>query len=169
VRDSRESHLLRRQIRLVAYGPDKRETEDAMLAFGRNLRELRNAAGISQESLAVRCFMRRRQMWEIESGRAVPDVPGLLTLADGIGVPAARLVENLEAPVRRVGTAKVLDAITQQPGITQDALTVFLRLPDWYVTELTLYLKAVGAIDLGLGGWRAVTERPSEHHEATHG
>jgi hypothetical protein len=79
-------------------------------------------------------------------------------LLDGIGVPAARLVEGLEAPVRRVGTAKALDAITQRPGIKQDALTVLLRLPDWYVTELTLRLKAIGAINLGLGGWQATAE-----------
>lgn len=104
--ESRKRHLLRSQIRLVAYGPDRRETEDAMVAFGSNLRELRTVAGISQESLAMRCFMRRCQMWEIQSGRAGPDVPGLLTLAYGIGVPAAQLIEGLQAPVRRVRDGK---------------------------------------------------------------
>jgi transcriptional regulator with XRE-family HTH domain len=156
--ESRGSHVLRSQIRLVAYGPDRREAEDVMVAFGGNLRARRIGVGISQEALAVRCFMRRRQMWELESGRAMPDVLGLLTLAAGLGVPAGQLVEGLEAPVRRVGAAKVLDAITRHPGIKQDELTVLLRLPDWYVTELTLYLKAVGAIALGLGGWQAIAK-----------
>ncbi len=141
--------------RLVANSPDKEETEDVMLAFGGKLKAARATAGFSQEALAVRSFLRRKQMWAFESGRRAPDILDLLTLADRLRVPAAGLIDGLKAPVRRVATMQVLDAITQHPGIKQDALTTLLELPHWYVGELTLYLQSIGAIGLG-GGWHVL-------------
>jgi transcriptional regulator with XRE-family HTH domain len=163
--ESGERPVLRGQVRLVAYGPDRRETEDVMVGFGSNLRALRAVMGISQEELAVRCFMRRDQMWKIESGKHAPNLLALLRLGYALRVPAAELIDGLEAPVRRVGTARVRDAITHRPGIQQDELAVLLGLPARYVMELTLYLKAVGAIHLGLGGWRAAAE-PDDRRSA---
>jgi transcriptional regulator with XRE-family HTH domain len=156
--ERRGGQRVRRQPRLVADGPDKHEMEDLMLAFGRNLRTARTAAKLSQEALAVRCFMHRAQMWEIESGRRSPAVPALLLLADRLNVPVNRLLDGTEAPIRRHGTAQVLNAITHNPGIKQSALPVLLGLPDRYVTELTLHLQSVGAIALGLGGWRPTSK-----------
>ena len=148
-----------RQPRLTAYGPDKREMDDLMLAFGGNLRAARAAAGLSQEALAVRCFMNRAQVWEIESGKRTSYLPALLLLADRLNVSVAKLMDGVEAPVRRNGTAQVLNAITRNPGIKQSALPILLGLPDRYVTELTLHLQSVGAIALGLGGWQATSKR----------
>jgi len=36
-----------RQTRHAAFGPDKRERDDVLIAFGENLRALRVAAGLS--------------------------------------------------------------------------------------------------------------------------
>jgi transcriptional regulator with XRE-family HTH domain len=154
---------VRRQIRLVTFGPDKREAEEAMLAFGTNLRTLRVAKHLSQETLAMRCFLRRALMGEIESGRRSPDVPALLTLADRLNVPAAELLAGVQAPVRRVGTAKVLDLITQHPGIKHDSLVTLSRLPDWYGAEITVYLQSVGAIGRAQRGWELASGETSSH------
>lgn len=54
-----------RQARWVAFGPDKRERADL----------LRAAASLSQQELAVRCFMRRRQISAFECGASAPDLP----------------------------------------------------------------------------------------------
>jgi transcriptional regulator with XRE-family HTH domain len=158
--DQRHSQRGRRQVRVVTFGPDKHEREDVISAFGGRVRALRVGAGLSQEALAMRSFLRRSQVWEIESGRRAPDMPALLVLADRLDVPAASLIEGLDPPVRRVGTAQVLDLITQEPGIKQDALIALSGLPDWYVVELTLYLQSVGAIVMVSRGWR-IADLPS--------
>ena len=75
-----------RQTRYAAFGPDLRERDDVLLAFGGRLRALRVAAGLSQEELAVRCFMRRAQISAVERAVRAPDLPDLLVLAERLGV-----------------------------------------------------------------------------------
>jgi transcriptional regulator with XRE-family HTH domain len=125
-----------------------------LIAFGANLRALRGAAGLSQERLAVRCFMRRDQIWASESGKRALDLPDLLVLAQRLGVSVGVLTEGLEAPVRRVGTAQVLGLIARQPEIKDADIAVSLGLPRWYVSEISLYLQSLGAIRPARKGWQ---------------
>jgi ribosome-binding protein aMBF1 (putative translation factor) len=75
-----------RQSRLVTFGPDKHERELVLLGFGDTLRGLRREARLSQEALAMRCFMRRDEIGGFESGRRVPDLLALLVLSEARGV-----------------------------------------------------------------------------------
>jgi len=100
--------------RYAAAGPDKQERDDFLLAFGQRLKAFRLAAGFTQERLAACCFIGRDHVWGLESGKRAPELPELLVLADRLGVPAGELIEGLQAPVRRAGTAQVLDQIMRQ-------------------------------------------------------
>jgi transcriptional regulator with XRE-family HTH domain len=142
-----------RQTRWAAFGPDTRERDDVLLAFGGNLRASRLAAGLSQEGLAVRCFMRHDQVSAFERGVRAPDLPALLVLGGGLGVSAGELIDGLVAPVRRVGTAQVLELITRQPPISTDAIAASLGLPFAYTAEIALYLRSTGAIAPQRTGW----------------
>ncbi len=145
---------VRRQARPATFGPDKRERNDVLLAFGEKLRVVRVEAGLSQEALAVRCFMARYQISALERGVRAPDLPALLVLEQRLGVSTGELTEGLEAPVRRVGTAQVRDLIARQPGISDDALAASLGLPFWYAVEIALYLQSTGEIAHERTGWR---------------
>jgi transcriptional regulator with XRE-family HTH domain len=147
-----------RQTRWAAFGPDTRERDDVLLAFGGNLRALRIAAGFSQGALAVRCFMRHDQISAFERGVRAPDLPALLVLGRGLGVSAGELIDGLAAPVRRVGTAQVLDLITRQPPISTDAIAASLRLPFAYTAEIALYLRSAGAIAPQRTGWQPTAQ-----------
>ncbi len=149
-----ETPEARRQTRYPAFGPDVPERDRLLLAFGEKLRVLRVATGVSQESFAIRCFMRRTQCSDLERGQRTPSLLDLLILEERLGVTDGELVRGLEAPVRRVGTAQVLDLITRQPGISADALAASLGLPSSYVFEIALYLQSAGAIDSRRAGWR---------------
>jgi transcriptional regulator with XRE-family HTH domain len=155
----------RRQSRRVTFGPDRHERDELLIVFGGNLRALRGAAGLSQERLAMRCFMRRDQIWAFESGRRALDLPDLLVLAQRLGVSVGVLTEGLEAPVRRVGTAQVLDLITRQPVIKDDGLAASLGLPRWYVSEIILYLQSLGAIRPTRTGWQPVPKNVSRPNQ----
>jgi hypothetical protein len=84
----------------------------------------------------------------------VPDLITLLVLADRLTVSVAELTNDLPVPLRRVGTAQVLDMITLQPGISTDALAASLELPFWYAAEIVLYLESTGAIVPTRSGWQ---------------
>jgi transcriptional regulator with XRE-family HTH domain len=145
----------RRQTRHAAFGPDVRERDAVLHAFGENLRAHRVAARLTQEDLGVRCFMRLAQISKIERGNKAPNLSDLLVLAHRLGVSAGEFTDGLQAPVRRVGTAEVLDLITRQPGITADALAASLALPSSYIA---LYLQSTGAIVSRRTGWHPVAE-----------
>ncbi len=122
---------------------------------------LRDASGLSQERLAVQCFMRRDHVSALERGVRVPDLIAQLRLANRLEVPIERLVDGLVAPVRRLGTAQVLDLVAQQPRLSTDALAATLKLPFWYVSEIVLYLQSTGEITPARTGWLP-TGRPPE-------
>jgi transcriptional regulator with XRE-family HTH domain len=142
-----------RQTRYAAFGPDVRERNAVIRAFGEKLRARRHAARLTQEDLAVRCFMRRAQISKIERGDRAPNLTDLLVLAHRLDVSTAQLTDGLQAPVRQVGTAQVLDLITRQPGITADALATSLGLPFSYAFEIALYLQSTGAIASERAAW----------------
>jgi transcriptional regulator with XRE-family HTH domain len=145
-----------RQSRLVTFGPDQRERKQLLLDFGETLRGMRREAHLTQEALAVRCFIGRDRISGLECGKRAPDLPALLVLANRLGVSVATLTDGLEAPVRKVGTAQVLDLVAREPASKADALAASLALPWWYVNDIIVYLQSIGAIVREGGGWRAV-------------
>jgi transcriptional regulator with XRE-family HTH domain len=73
---------------------------EAHLAYGRAIREVRLAAGLSQERLALEAGVDRTFVSGIERGEKNPSLATLLKLADKIGVPVsviAARAENLRA------------------------------------------------------------------------
>jgi hypothetical protein len=82
-------------------------------------------------------------------------------IAHRLGVSARELIDGLQAPVCRVGTAQVLDLITRRPGITADTLATSLGLPSSYSFEIALYLQSTGAIASRRTGWHPVVETPA--------
>jgi transcriptional regulator with XRE-family HTH domain len=152
--------VLRRQTRYAAFGPDVRERDHVLLAFSEKLQAQRNATGLTQEAFAVRCFMRRTELSEIERGRRAPDILDLLMLESRLGVQGGKLIDGLEAPVRRVSSAQMCDLITRRPGITTEELATSLGLPSSYVFEIALYLQSAGVIVSRRTGWHAVVEIP---------
>jgi transcriptional regulator with XRE-family HTH domain len=59
-----------------------------------NLRNIRKAAGLSQQTLADRCGIHQTAVSKLERGRAVPTYTTALRLALALGVE----VEDLAAP-----------------------------------------------------------------------
>lgn len=68
--------------------------------FGMRVRQLRLAAGLTQEDLAHRCGLFRTYMSRIETGRANPTLTMVDALATSLKVPIAALFENEMSPAR---------------------------------------------------------------------
>lgn len=62
--------------------------------FGRRVRQLRLAAGMTQEDLAHRCGLFRTYMSRIETGRANPTLTMIDALAGSLNVPVGQLFES---------------------------------------------------------------------------
>jgi transcriptional regulator with XRE-family HTH domain len=62
--------------------------------FGLRIRQLRDAAGMSQEAFADRCGFARSYMSRIERGGANPSLDAIETLAGGLKVPVRKLFEE---------------------------------------------------------------------------
>ena len=70
--------------------------------FGRRVRDLRRAAGMTQEDLAERCGLFRTYMSRIETGKANPTLTMIHALAASLGVPVTALFgEVAEEAVRK--------------------------------------------------------------------
>jgi DNA-binding CsgD family transcriptional regulator/DNA-binding XRE family transcriptional regulator len=124
-----------REARQFALGPDKPERDDLLLAFGQNLRAQRALAGLTQQTLAERCFLRTGQISLLERGKTTPNLFILLMLADVAGVGVGELVSGLAAPSRRASREQILALVTQQPGIGTAELAGSLGLPSSYVSQ----------------------------------
>lgn len=66
---------------------------DVVILFGKNVRRLRDKAGLSQEELAFRAGMRRTYLSDLERGTRNPTVRALGRLAVALNVAPARLLE----------------------------------------------------------------------------
>lgn len=64
-------------------------------AFGRRVREVRLSVDISQEELAHRSGLDRSYVGQVERGERNLTLENIYRLAEGLGVPAARLVVEL--------------------------------------------------------------------------
>jgi len=69
-------------------------------AFGARIRELRMAAGLTQEDLADRCGLFRTYMSRIETGKANPTLTMIHALATSLAVPVTALFGAPFAPAR---------------------------------------------------------------------
>lgn len=66
-------------------------------AIGGRVRELRRAAGLSQESLAAAAGIDRSTLAKIETGSRLPDLPTVVSLAEALGVSVSTITQDMEA------------------------------------------------------------------------
>ncbi|MEI6203273.1 MAG: helix-turn-helix transcriptional regulator [Enhydrobacter sp.] len=64
--------------------------------FGAAIRRLRLRAGLSQESLAAAAGLHRTYVGSIERGERNPSLVNIERLASALGVPASRLLREME-------------------------------------------------------------------------
>lgn len=67
-----------------------------LLALGQVVKQRRTALGISQEELGLRANLDRTYISGIERGVRNPSITALVSLAHGLGITVANLLENLE-------------------------------------------------------------------------
>jgi len=70
--------------------------EPLRIALGHTIRELRSAAGFSQEKFAVVAGVHRTFMGNLERGDANPSLETLEGVARGLGIKVWELVERAE-------------------------------------------------------------------------
>ena len=64
--------------------------------FGKILRRVRSAKGLSQEDLAVRLEISRSHIGRLETGEKQPSLKMLFRIADALEVPASALIAEME-------------------------------------------------------------------------
>ena len=69
---------------------------DEVSRFGRNLREQRTRAGLSQERLAFVCKLHRTEVSLLERGAREPRLSTLLRLSRGLKVPVHDLLDGID-------------------------------------------------------------------------
>ena len=67
-----------------------------LLALGQLVKQRRTALGISQEELGLRANLDRTYISGVERGVRNPSITALVSLASGLGITIANLLENLE-------------------------------------------------------------------------
>lgn len=71
-----------------------RDRDQGRRAFGRRVRELRQARGYSQEELAERSGLHRTYISSLERGQRNVGIDNVRVLAESLGVPTADLFEQ---------------------------------------------------------------------------
>lgn len=95
--------------------PDRKGAERVQLA--RALRELRKAAGLSGERLAVRCAMSQAKISRIETGKILPTV-----------IDVERILSALNVPADVVGG---LVSLARQANVDYTSLRAYARIGLW--------------------------------------
>lgn len=75
-------------------GGSDNEVDDGRLAFGRKVRALRLAAGLSQEQLADKSGLHRTYVSSLERGLRNVGLDNILRLAEALGVQPSVLFED---------------------------------------------------------------------------
>jgi transcriptional regulator with XRE-family HTH domain len=83
-------------------GADGAEIAEQVRAFGRNLREARGRAGLTQAQLSVAAPLDRAAISRLECGERSPDMPTLLRVCAALGTTPTELLRG----VGRVGTGR---------------------------------------------------------------
>lgn len=78
----------------MAAGWDKRRDAER-LVFGARIRELRQAAGLSQDALAEQAGLHRTYVSSLERGQRNVGLDNILALADALQMAPAKLFETL--------------------------------------------------------------------------
>lgn len=73
--------------------------EDVASAFGRSLYRARREVGMSQEALAEAADLHRTFVSFLERGLKQPSLTTVLRLARALGVPASRILDEVDAEV----------------------------------------------------------------------
>jgi transcriptional regulator with XRE-family HTH domain len=77
---------------------------DVAQRFAENLSYYHEQSGLTQEALASRAEIHRTQVSDLLRGKQVPRLDTLVKLAGALGVPPAKLVENMSfEPVAQTG------------------------------------------------------------------
>jgi transcriptional regulator with XRE-family HTH domain len=139
----------------AALGPDISETGAILAAFGGTLKSRRIRAGLTQEALAHRCFLRTDQVSRFERGRSEPHLTVLLALARGVNATAGELVATLAAPTREASQRQMLSSIAATHGISIVELAPVLELPRWYINQNARSMQSRGWIRWDRSGWHA--------------
>lgn len=69
---------------------------DIRQLVGKNLKHYRTRAGFSQEGLAFECGLHRTYVSGVERGIRNPTVTVLERLANALGIPTSKLLEEVE-------------------------------------------------------------------------
>jgi transcriptional regulator with XRE-family HTH domain len=69
---------------------------DPRIAFGKALRKLRTAKGISQEKLADLAKIHRTYIGDVERGTRNIALVNMTRIADALGIPLSRLIAEME-------------------------------------------------------------------------
>ncbi len=69
---------------------------DAGVAFGRVLRRLREASGLTQEQLGFEADLRRTYISILELGQQQPSLATILKLASALNLPAHEVIRFVE-------------------------------------------------------------------------
>ena len=83
---------------------DRRDREIVAIAWGRILRAAREAAGMSQETLAMRAHLDRTYPSLLERGRRTPTLTSLFAISHALNVPPSELVERAWLAYRALET-----------------------------------------------------------------
>ena len=135
-------------------GIDRPERDAFRLAFGQNLKLLRTAARISQETLAARCFLRNDNISRLERGGPPPRLELLLLLAETLGVSVGKLTEGLVTPTRAASLERMLALVAEEPGRATRTLATSAELPESYALQLLRYLGSKRQIRRKGGCWQ---------------
>lgn len=91
------------------------------MEFGKNLRMLRYASGLSAEALAERVGITKNMLYLYESGHCLPRLTTLLKMCTELNVtPNSLLGYDVESDLN--GAQKQLDDISEQLGMLCDTL-----------------------------------------------
>ena len=74
---------------------------DAVLAFGKVLRSMRQDAGLTQEQLGLDADLRRTYISILELGQQQPSLTTIFKIADALNCSAHQLIANVELEMKR--------------------------------------------------------------------
>lgn len=94
--------------------------------FGRKLKELRKAKGLTSEKLAAQCFINDGYMRQLENGLRMPSLSLLLTFCDVLGTTPNYLFEYTEDDENK----EILDRVSHLSPMQRNLM---IRMLDTYI------------------------------------